>query len=466
MDFKEALGKLPAYDRYAVACSGGADSLALLNASFEYFGPEKIVALHFDHGIRGMESAEDAAFCERFAKELGVKFFLGKAEAGLLLDPPKGENQEALARKLRYLWFANVCEKENIHCLLTAHHADDVAETMLMHLMRGSGLKGLAGLSESAKLSDLFKEISCDITVYRPLLEIRAKDCVDYCQAHNLAFRTDSTNSDKNYTRNWLRHEILPKLRERAGGDLTVKFRRTAKQLFEQWEFIRDAVEDFLRQNALKAPFGTIVDYSAFLDAKTALQREVLRVLAAEEGSWDFETADKVLACLKNGTEPDFQPAGSIRWLKIDDKIIFYNEQASLKDFFQSALKIKKAEARGCGFSDNGAGWLRWLTGEGVTYREYLKADDYTVSTFSAGLRYTPTNGPERKAGDMMTDAKIPLFLRKEIPILFSKDSASWIAGWRIAKSAAVSGADEIAEVTLELPGATPWNGNKGGDAC
>ncbi|MBR6461833.1 tRNA lysidine(34) synthetase TilS, partial [bacterium] len=98
--------------------------------------------------------------------------------------------------------------------------------------------------------------------------------------------------------------------------------------------------------------------------------------------------------------------------------------------------------------------------------REYLKADDYTVSTFSAGLRYTPTNGPERKAGDMMTDAKIPLFLRKEIPILFSKDSASWIAGWRIAKSAAVSSGDDILEATLELPGATPWNGNKGGDAC
>lgn len=466
MDIREALGKLPAYERYAVACSGGADSLALLHASIEYFGPEKIVALHFDHGIRGTESAEDAAFCERFAKELGVKFFLGKAEAGLLANPPKGENQEALARKLRYLWFATVCEKENIHCLLIAHHADDVAETMLMHLMRGSGLKGLSGLNESAKINDLFKEIAYDLTVFRPLLELKAKDCVDYCQNNKLAYRTDSTNSDQSYTRNWLRHEILPKLGERAGGDLTLKFRRTAKQLCEQWEFIRGATEDFLCQNALNAPFGTIVDYSAFLNAKAALQREVLRILAAEEGSWDFETADKVLVCLKNGTEPDFQPAGSIRWLKIDDKLIFYNEQASLKDFFQSALKIKKAEARGRGFSDNGAGWLRWLNGEGVTYREYLRADDYTVSTFSAGLRYTPTNGPERKVGDMMTDAKIPLFLRKEIPILFSKDSASWIAGWRIAKSAAVSSGGDILEATLELPGATPWSNKKGGDAC
>ena len=173
-----------------------------------------------------------------------------------------------------------------------------------------------------------------------------------------------------------------------------------------------------------------------------------------------------LLNFLKNGTEPDFQPAGGIRWLRLDDKLVFYSEQVSLKEFFQSALKIKKAEARGQGYSDNGSGWLRWLKGESVTYREYLKADAYIVSAFSAGLRYTPTNGPERKAGDMMTDAKLPLFLRKEIPMLFSKDSVSWIAGWRIAKSAAVSSGDDILEATLELPGATPWSDKKGGDAC
>lgn len=466
MDIKEALGKLPRFERYAVACSGGADSLALLHAASACFGPEKVVALHFDHGIRGSESAEDAAFCERFAKDLGVKFFLGKAEPGLLSDPPKGENQEALARKLRYFWFAQVCEKEKIPCLLTAHHADDVAETMLMHLMRGSGLKGLSGLNESAKLNELFKDIACDLTVCRPLLELRAKDCVDYCLEHKLAYRTDSTNSDQSYTRNWLRHEIIPRLRERAGDDLTLKFRRTAIQLGEQRDFIREAALDFLRRNAKRAAFGTIVDASVFIEAKPALQREVLRILAAEEENWDFETLDKVLNCLKDGTEPAFQPAGGVRWLTIGGKIVFYNEKTSLKDFFQSALKIKKAENRGRGYSDNGAGWLAWLKGEAVTYREYLRADEYALGFFSNGLRYAPTNGPERKAGDMMTDAKIPLFLRKEIPILFSKDSPAWIAGWRIAKSAAIGEGDEIVEATLELPPARPWNGNNGGDVC
>lgn len=466
MDIKEALLKLPSFERYAVACSGGADSLALLHAAISCFGPERVIALHFDHGIRGSESAEDAAFCEKFAKDLGVKFFLGKAEAGLLADPPKGENQEALARKLRYLWFAEVCEKENIPCLLTAHHADDVAETMLMHLMRGSGLKGLAGLNESAKINELFKEIDCGVTVCRPLLKFKARDCVNYCLEHKLTYRTDSTNSDQSYTRNWLRHEIIPKLRERAGDDLTLKFRRTAIQLGEQRDFIREAALDFLRRNAMRAAFGTIVDASAFLGAKPALQREVLRILAAEEENWDFETLDKVLNCLKDGTEPDFQPAGGVRWLTIGGKIVFYNEKTSLKEFFQSALKIKKAENRGRGYSDNGAGWLAWLKGEAVTYREYLRADEYALGFFSNGLRYAPTNGPERKAGDMMTDAKIPLFLRKEIPILFSKDSPAWIAGWRIAKSAAIGEGDEIVEATLELPSARPWNGNNGGDVC
>ncbi len=466
MDFREALLGLPNFERYAVACSGGADSLALLHAAISCFGPEKVVALHFDHGIRGSESAEDAAFCERFAKDLGVKFFLGKAEPGLLSDPPKGENQEALARKLRYFWFAQVCEKEKIPCLLTAHHADDVAETMLMHLMRGSGLKGLSGLNESAKLNELFKAIACNVTVCRPLLKFKARDCVNYCLEHKLAYRTDSTNSDLSYTRNYLRHEIIPRLRERAGDDLTLKFRRTAIQLGEQRDFIREAALDFLRRNAKRAVFGTIVDASAFLGAKQALQRELLRILAGEEENWDFETLDKVLNCLKDGSQPDFQPAGGVRWLFVRGKFVFYKDGVSLKEFFQCALKIKKVETRGKGYSDNGAGWQNWLIGEAVTYTEYLKSDEYTLGSFSIGLRYHPTNGPLRKAGDMMTDAKIPLFLRRDIPILFSKDSPSWIAGWRIAKSAAVNAGDETVEATLELPSARPWNGNTGGDAC
>ena len=465
MDFKEALEKLPKFERYAVAFSGGADSLSLLHAASAFFGSERIVALHYEHGIRGAESEDDAAFCEKFAKGLGVRFFLGRAEAGILSDPPKGENREALARKMRYEWMGSVCVKEGIGCLLTAHHADDVAETLLMHLMRGAGASGLAGLKESVSLSQLIPGCP-DITVLRPLLDLRARDCREYCETYDLPFRTDSTNSDTGYTRNWLRHEIVPKLAERAGGDLTVKLRRTARQLGEQAEFVREAAEDFLRAHARIAPFGVILDYSSFLNAKPALQREILRILAAGDGNWDFETLDKVLTILKSGADPDFQPPGTRRWLRLDDTLVFYDEAVDLKPFLLSCLKLEGVKERGQGYSDNGAGWLKWLKGESVVYREYLRAADYAASSFSNGLRYKPTNGPQRKVGDMMTDAKIPAFLRRSLPIVMQKDDPGWIPGWRISDIAALREGDEVIEAVIQLPGAIAWRVREDGDVC
>lgn len=460
MDIFEALKDLPDFPVYAVAFSGGADSLALLDALSKTVGIKRVAALHYDHGIRGRESAEDAAFCEAFAKSLGVRFFLGKAKKGFLKSPPKGQNQEALARRSRYAFFGRICKREKIGCLLTAHHADDAAETMLMRLIRGSGPRGLSGLKEKVYLEELFPDIRAKVLIARPLLDVASSDCKKYCLENGLPFRTDSTNSDTAYTRNWLRLEIMPKLAARTGEALPLKLRRTAQLLEEQSDFVRRSAYEFLSQNAKEAPFGVLMDIDPFLKAHPALQGEVLRILADPAGSWDFRATKKALEALKLGEKTPITPPGPWRWIVVGGKLVFFREDLSLKKFFKKALKVKKAKARGQGYSDNGAGWLSWLKGERVVFREYLKKGDYEFVNFRNGMRYGFVNGPSRKLGDVFTDANIPLFLRGMIPLVSGGDEIMWVPGWRIARKAAIKEGDEALEITLALPAAEPFKGD------
>ncbi len=181
--------------------SGGADSVLLLHLLCRYRGihPFPLYAVHVHHGIRGDEADTDAKFCETLCKTLDVSFVLGKTDVPFLAKSQKIGIEEC-ARTERYRIFAE--EKERLSCalLLTAHHANDQAETVFFHLMRGSGMRGLCGMS-------VYKN-----GLFRPLLSITKEEIREALYKENIAFRTDQSNEDISYTRNYLRHEIMPRL--------------------------------------------------------------------------------------------------------------------------------------------------------------------------------------------------------------------------------------------------------------
>lgn len=457
MTIAEALQKLPPFPRYAVAFSGGADSTALLSALCETVGPGRVAALHFEHGIRGEESLADAAFCRDFAKRLGVEFAMGEAPRGLLAFPAPGQNREELARVERYKWFAKICGELKIGCLMTAHHADDAAETLLMHLLRGSGGAGIRGLRESARINELFPEIDSALLIWRPLVDVPGSDLREYCAKKGLPFREDSTNYDTSYTRNWLRKEIIPKLKEKFGPGLPLRLRNTSRQFADIMDLICREAEEFLKEKALIAPFGVIVDRSAFLSSELALRREILRLLAAGEENWDFSAMEETLRSLEQGGGTMSPPPGEWRWLTLEDKIVFYNETFPLKEFLAARLSIRPAAERGEGYSDGGRGWGIWARGEGVTFRQFARKGDVKTASFTPGLRYRPVNGMEKKIGDLFTDAKIPAFMRKAIPLAVCEGEVACLMGWRVSEVQAVKEGDEVMEISLSLPAARKW---------
>ncbi len=191
-----------------VGLSGGADSCALLRSLLEIsdtFG-YKISAVHVNHGIREEEAQRDASFSENLCKKLSVDFYLETVNVPLI-SKETGESLETAARKARYGVFEKICRENDIDCIATAHTASDNAETVIFNLVRGSGLSGICGIPAKRMLGD------SNIEIIRPLIYLTRGDIEEYLQALGQGFVTDSTNLETDCTRNFLRHEIIPKLK-------------------------------------------------------------------------------------------------------------------------------------------------------------------------------------------------------------------------------------------------------------
>lgn len=176
--------------RYVVAVSGGVDSIVLLELLRRNPDLELIVA-HYDHGIRE-DSKEDRRLVQAVAKKHGLQFVYDEGQLG-------PETSEAAARKARYDFLHRVREVSKANGIITAHHQDDLVETAVLNLLRGTGRRGLTSLKTTE-------------TVKRPLLHLQKSDLIKFAQDNDLEWREDSTNQDTKYLRNYVRHVVLSKL--------------------------------------------------------------------------------------------------------------------------------------------------------------------------------------------------------------------------------------------------------------
>jgi tRNA(Ile)-lysidine synthase len=189
-----------------LAVSGGADSVALLRAAVAVraAGIGRVCAVHVNHHLRGADSDADATFVADLCQHLAIPCEVICVEVA---SPARdrGDGLEAAARAARYDGFVRVADRQGARYLATAHTADDQAETILHHVLRGTGLAGLAGMARARPLSPA-------TTLIRPLLGFRRSAVLGYLQALGQPFRQDLSNSDTQFTRNRIRHELLPQL--------------------------------------------------------------------------------------------------------------------------------------------------------------------------------------------------------------------------------------------------------------
>lgn len=229
-----------------VAVSGGADSVALLRAlgvaKRQAGGPGRLFVAHFNHGLRGEESAADARWVARLAEQLGIEAILGQASGQDL-------SAEEDARAARYRFLLHAAERIGARFVATGHTADDQAETILHRVLRGASLQGVAGIPFSRPLSKLSQ-------VVRPLLSVSRAEVMEYLQVLNQDYRTDSTNKESIYTRNRLRLGLLPLLREQFGDCVDDSLRRLGQHAAEAHAVIRSLAEEIQERSIVRSVAG------------------------------------------------------------------------------------------------------------------------------------------------------------------------------------------------------------------
>ena len=226
-------------DVIVVGVSGGPDSITLLvclNKYKEKFG-YKLVVAHINHLIR-KDSTEDEEFVENVCKNLGIEFFVKRAEVEKLAEEQK-RGTEDMGRIIRYEFFKEVAKKVGANKIAIAHNMNDNAETMIMNLLRGTALSGLEGIQPINE--DRFEDN--DLIVIRPLVNCKREDIENYCEVNNLNPRIDSTNKENIYRRNEIRNELIPYLKK-FNPNIVETLSRTSKLIYENNLFVDTVIDN------------------------------------------------------------------------------------------------------------------------------------------------------------------------------------------------------------------------------
>lgn len=231
-----------------VGLSGGADSVCLLSVLsmivhdyIEEIGHEiRITAVHVNHGIRGEEAQRDETFAKRTADSMGIELVCFNLEIPKMAKQ-EGISQESAGRIARYRCFRQVAADRGMtdYRIAVAHHMDDQAETVLMHIIRGSGMAGLNGM----------RAVSGDII--RPLLCVTREEILSYLKDNGLSYVTDSTNLDNEYTRNMVRNCLIPSM-EKLNPQLKTALNNLAKDSSECWDYVQRQVDEAARRYLVK----------------------------------------------------------------------------------------------------------------------------------------------------------------------------------------------------------------------
>ncbi len=284
--------------RVAVAWSGGADSTALLHAAVEVLGGPAVVALHVDHGMRE-GSAQDLAFCRAGAQQLGATFGEGSLELGSMAS-------EAVARAARYSILGQLCREHGVTTLLTGHHGNDNLESLLLALIRGSGLTGLAGIRATTDLAAITGQpTDRGIAVRRPFLPLTRAGIVAWLGQRE--YRTDPTNQLHDRRRNRIRHEVVPALLDIA--DTPDPALRTPSTL----DADRALLERLARVHLDQARRDNGWELEILLRADEGLWPHWLRALLCTHTAHppDWASVQRVLAALVRGRSGRFQVRGA-----------------------------------------------------------------------------------------------------------------------------------------------------------
>ena len=402
------------------ALSGGADSVALLHllAQRREADALRITAAHFNHQIRGEAADADAAFCRDLCFRLGIELIEGSADIPAIAQA-RGTGIETTAREERYRFLYAAQEACGADYIALAHHLDDQAETVLMHLLRGAGPEGVCGM----------RRISGRL--YRPLLDLPKQELTAYLQSENISWREDATNAVCDTPRNALRLNVLPAI-EKCYTKAAQSIVRYAHSAQIESDYIARQTDAFLNSQLECGPYGKRILLDPFPEA-ALLRRGIRKICGAdldankleEIFSLCFRTRGKIQVFKNLYAE---KTPGAIYFLpKQPQKITAQPFNASGKTLIEGIACIL-AEPGNCEINADDPM---------VEALDAASLEGACLRTRRDGDRFHPLGAPgDRLLSDYMTDRKIDRPLRDFLPVLAIENRILWIGGLGISETA------------------------------
>ncbi|MBI4297465.1 MAG: tRNA lysidine(34) synthetase TilS [Chloroflexi bacterium] len=444
-------------DRLVVAVSGGPDSLCLLYALHrlrEAF-PLQLHVAHLDHGLRSA-SAQDALFVAEQAKQLGLPFVAEKGNVRGFRRELGGTLEEA-AREVRYAFLARVVQEMGARAVAVGHTSDDQMETLLMHLLRGTGLAGLRGMLPRTCWRS--RRTGASVAVIRPLLGLSRLEIEGYCHALALEPRRDASNLSPRFLRNRVRAQLIPALKK-YNPALERALLHTARSATVELVYWEEEVRRFWPQMVREEGPALVLDKKAISGLHPALQRHLL--LAAAElklGGHHYSAIEAMVSALEKPVGTRVLLPGGISFTVDYDSYRLGLEPSPPLPSLESETKVSVPgdvqvggwRLRSCILAAPlpelpGLGWRACLNLEAV-------GTELSLRCRRPGDVFQPLGMEQpKRLQDFLVDAQVPRLWRERLPLLCSRGRIAWVAGWRIAHWARVT-PETRAILQLELEG-------------
>lgn len=437
----EENGLIQKGDRVGVAVSGGADSvvLAFLLCAMSKKTGFDLVILHYEHGIRGEESIRDMKFVEKFAEGLSVPIIV---ERGDVPQEAKGESLESVARRLRYDFFLRVKRERGLASIAVAHHMGDLAETLVMNLVRGAGVDGLVAMRPKREPG-----------IIRPMLYVKKQQILDFAEAYRLPFVYDSSNDSVEYTRNFVRREIMPKLNQ-LNPSAQESITRAYWLLRDDLDLLREYTEKEWAQVAKWEEGGVTLDLPKFQQLPLAMQRRIVRMAVGKIDSLvdiEKQNIDQIVRLAQGNRTGKYTKKNNVLASVAYDKMrITRRPQGEPRETQREERPLREIAAiESCNAPPEsfpkGNSLTQYVDGdqlEGAVVRGRRQGDSFRPFGMK-GMK---------KLSDWLIDKKIPREKRDQLALVARGGEILWIGGLALSEAMRVS-QDTKNIVKITLPG-------------
>ena len=438
---------------YLVGVSGGIDSVVLVNL-LKQAGVDFIIA-HLNHQLRET-AARDQSFVQALAGQMGVGFVADTVDVGSHAEKEKLSLEEA-ARILRYQFLLDAAERNACAGVIVGHHADDQVETVLMHLLRGSGLAGLSGMAAR----EVHAGWSQQIAILRPMMGLWRSEIEQYCREEGLTFVEDESNADQRFYRNRLRHSLIPLLEEYNAGVKSHLWQTAAIVEEAENTLVAYAAEVWGRLIHTEAEGLIVCDWNGFCALETGLQRMLLRrmvtAVTPELRNYDYSLTLKTQGNILHPPEGgQWQIVDELYGLVHGEELLF-GKIGAIKEFERSRYPQWGGEPYA--FSGEKREIIALENGYSLTCepaaREEISGEPWKTAgkdeswidadachlplvmrSFEEGDAFTPfgMRGKGCKVSDYFIDHKIQQHARKNYPLICDQEAIVWLMGERISE--------------------------------